>query len=374
MNHAIESTLQPFVDRGDLAGAVAMVANRDRVLDVTCVGFADVANGRPMSPDTMFWIASTTKPMTATAFFMLVDEGKVSTDDPVEKFLPEFRDMWYIDEQADDRRVIKKASRPITLHDLLTHTSGLAFLSKCEPVIDARPLRETVVAAASEPLQADTGTRYIYSNAGTNTIGRVIEVVSGMPYEQFLQARLFDPLGMSDTTFFPSAAQLDRLAKVYKTSQGGTGLEQASHDQYLSLFATTPRYAAPGGGLFSTAADVTRFAQMILRGGTVEGTPLVSRHSVRRMTSVQCRLAQDGATIQSGYHFATTSPFTAQGPSPAGTCGHGGAFGNSMTINPDADLTLVWMVQRTGTPNQGPSALQLFEQKAIEIYGPGSGE
>lgn len=346
-----------------------MVASADAVLDTQAVGYADIAAKKLMTADAMFWIASTTKPMTATAFMMLVDEGRASTGDPVETYLPEFKNMWHAAEKTDQQIVLKKASRPITLHDLLTHTSGLQFLSKSEPVIDARPLREVVVSAASAPLQADTGTAYIYSNAGSNTVGRVIEIISGLPYETFMQKRLFDPLGMIDTTFFPSPPQLARLARTYKSNEAKDGLIEWSLNQFLNPFASTPRYPAPGGGLFSTASDVIKFAQMILRGGEAGGWQLVSRNSVRRMTGVQSTLPRDGTPNTTGYHFAASAPVIEDGPCPAGTCGHGGAYSNDMSINPETGLVTAWMVQHAGWPTiEGEQPLQAFKRVAAETY------
>jgi len=341
MPTSLAAALQPFVDRQQLAGAVALVADANNVLDVTTVGYADVENKKPMPADATFWIASVSKPITAAAFMILVDEGKVSTDDELQKYLPEFANMWYIAEKSDEQQVLKKASRPIKLHDLLTHTSGLPFLSKSEPVIDARPLREVVVSVASAPLAADVGTQYGYSNAGTNTIGRVIEVVSGMPFETFLQKRLLDPLGMSETTFFPSPAQRSRLAGVYKANEAKDTLVRGSYTHFLDPFNPSPRYPAPGGGLFSTAADVTKFAQMILRGGEANGRQLISRESVRRMTSVQSELPRDGKPNKTGYFFFGESPNVENGPSPA-------SF-SPVTLN-----SYVWSLSSNGTCPVGP--------------------
>jgi len=370
MPTSLTAALQPFVDRNQLAGAVALVADANKTLDVTTVGYADVENKKPMPADAMFWIASVSKPITAAAFMMLVDEGQVATDDEVQKYLPEFANMWYVAEKSDERQLLKKASRPIKLHDLLTHTSGLPFLSKSEPVIDARPLREVVVSAASAPLQADTGTQYIYSNSGTNTIGRVIEVITGMPFETFLQKRLFDPLGMTETTFFPNPSQVARLAGVYKTNEAKDSLIRGSYTQFLAPFPATPQYAAPGGGLFSTAADTAKFAQMLLRGGEADGKQLISRESVRRMTSVQSELPRDGKPNKTGYFFSTESPYIANGPSPAGPCWHGGAFANHMRIDPDKGIVTIWMVQHQGWPTiEGPSPHETFTNTANELYG-----
>jgi CubicO group peptidase (beta-lactamase class C family) len=218
-NPAVARALQPFVDDGTLAGVVAAAANKDGLVSVDALGYADLAGKTPMRPDTLFWIASQTKVVTAAALMMLVDEGKVHIDDPVEKYLPEFRGQMLIAEHDDQHVLLKHPAQPITVRHILTHTSGLPFASPLEqPTLDLYPLSARVHSYAMLPLEFEPGSRYQYSNEGINTAGRMIEVVSGMSYEDFLQQRLFDPLGMTDTTFWPSAAQAKRLAKTYTAS------------------------------------------------------------------------------------------------------------------------------------------------------------
>jgi CubicO group peptidase (beta-lactamase class C family) len=223
----ITSALQPYVDSKSLAGAVTLVATKDRVLTLESIGFADIAGMIAMPIDAIFWIASMTKPITGAALMMLVDEGKLTLDDPIEKFLPEFKGQWVIVEQDKDRMVLGKTKRPITVRDVMNHTSGMPFASIMEkPTIDVLPLKDAVRSYALTPLNSEPGSKYVYSNAGINTGGRIIEVVSGMPYDKFLDQRLFGPLGTKDTTFWPSEAQLKRLAKTYKPGKNKTGLEE----------------------------------------------------------------------------------------------------------------------------------------------------
>ena len=222
----VASALQPFVESHSLAGAVTLVATKDKVLSVEPVGFADVAAKKPMTPDAMFWIASMSKAMTAAAFMILVDEGKVQLDDPVAKYLPEFKELWVAAEQDKDHLLLHRPAHPITPREILSHTSGLPFKSAIEqPALDQVPLRVAVLSHAIAPLLFEPGTQYKYSNAGINTAGRIIEVVSGMSYEDFMQQRLFDPLGMTDTNFWPSEEQVARLAKSYKPNEAKNDLE-----------------------------------------------------------------------------------------------------------------------------------------------------
>jgi len=333
--------LQPFVDSHTLAGAVTLVASKDAVLSLEAVGFADIAAKKPMRTDNVFWIASQSKPITATALMMLVDEGKVRVDDPVEKYLPEFRGQMVVAERDDKHVLLKKPVHPITVRNVLTHTSGLPFSSPMEqPTLDGLPLRDAVRSYAMLPLETEPDSRYQYSNAGINTAGRIIEAVSGMPYETFLQTRLFDPLGMKDTTFWPSEEQVRRLAKTYKPNAAKNGLEEMPIRQLkYPLTDRGSRYPMPAGGLFSTAIDTARFCQMILNGGALGGRRYLSEAAVRQMTSKQ---TPDGVNDSYGFGWAAGGD----------GCGHGGAYSTNMTINTKRGFVAVFMVQHAGYPGK----------------------
>src|SRR6202790_595357 len=185
-----------------------------------------------MRADSLFWIASMSKPITATALMILVDEGKVNVDDPVQKYLPAFQGQWLAVEQDKEHVLLKHPPHPITVKNILTHTSGLPATSAMEkPTLDLLPLRDAVLSYAMTPLLFEPDGKYQYANAGINTAGRIIEVVSGMPYEAFMQQRLFDPLGMKDTTFWPDVDQVKQLAKSYKPNKEGNDLEETTVTQ-----------------------------------------------------------------------------------------------------------------------------------------------
>jgi CubicO group peptidase (beta-lactamase class C family) len=353
----IAAVLQPFVDSHALAGAVTLVADRDRVLSLEAVGFADVAAGKPMRPDALFWIASQSKSITAAAFMMLVDEGKVSLDDPVEKYLPEFKDQWLSAYRDGDVQLLRKPKHPPTVRQILSHTSGMPFSSAMEvPTLDGLPLRDAVRSYAMTPLQYEPGTGSQYSNAGINTAGRIIEVVSGMPYETFLDRRLFEPLGMKDTTFWPSGGQLDRLAKSYRPNADKTDLVETKIGQLQYPLDDRKRGPMPAGGLFSTAADVGRFCQMVLRGGTFEGKRYLSEGAVKQMTSKQTPDAVKGSY---GLGWSTGG----------GHFGHGGAYSTNMTIDPRRGLITVFLVQHAGFPKDGGKSQAAFQKAAEERFG-----
>jgi CubicO group peptidase (beta-lactamase class C family) len=350
------AVLQPYIDRGEIAGAVTLVASRDGILDVGAAGFADVAAGAPMQPDTLFWIASMTKPMTATALMMLVDEGKVNVDDPVEKHLPEFKNPMVIAEADAEHVLLRAPKHPMTVGHVLSHTSGLPFGVLTEhPTRDPLPLWATVRSYAMTPLLSEPGVRYEYSNAGTNTAGRIIEVTTGMAYEDFMQTRLFDPLGMSDTTFWPDEEQVSRLAKAYEA--GGAGLKEVRISQLqYPLTDRVRRFPVPAGGLFSTAADCAKFCRMILNAGSVDGRRYVSEAAVRQMTR-----RQTAAGIKESYGFGWS--VSADG----NQCSHGGACATNMTVDTKRGLTTVFLVQLTGSDRveEARAAFQAAAEKMV---------
>ena len=350
----IAAKLQPFVDEHTMAGAVVLVATKDKVLDLEAVGYADLAQNKPMQTDDIFWIASMSKPMTATALMMLVDEGKVSVDDPVERYLPEFKGQMVIDPK-DLAKTPHPPNHPILIRNILSHTSGLPPISPVEkPTLDLLPLSEAVRAHARDALRFQPDTEYEYSNAGINTAGRIVEVVSGMPYEKFMEERLFQPLGMKDTTFWPNAEQLKRLAKSYKENAAKNGLEELNIGQlHYPLDDTKVRFPMPAGGLFSTASDVAKFGQMILNGGMFEGKRYLSEAAVHQMTS-----RQTGNNIKASYGFGWSVGDRG--------FGHGGAYKTDLHIDPRLGLVTVFMVQQgSNWPNSdGSKILPAFHAAA----------
>jgi CubicO group peptidase (beta-lactamase class C family) len=287
---------------------------------------------------------------------MLVDDGKVKLDDPVDHYLPEFKDVWLVMEQDKTRLLLGKPKHPITIRNLLSHTSGMPFKSALEePTLDRLPLAVAVRSYAMTPLQFEPGSKFLYSNAGINTAGRVIEVVSGIPYEEFLQRRLFGPLGMKDTTFRPSDEQLARLAKAYRPGANKTGLEETPITQLAYPLSDRKRQPMPAGGLFSTAQDVGRFCRMILGGGVFEAKRYLSAEAVAEMTRKQTGALKEGYGL--GWSVG------------GGTYGHGGAYATSMTIDPARGLIAVFLVQHAGFPGDGGKSQAAFLSAALERFG-----
>ena len=352
------AALQPFVDKHELAGAVALVADKGKVLSVEAVGFADVAGKQAMKTDALFWIASQSKAMTATAVMMLVDEGKIALDDPVEKYLPEFRGQMVVAEKDGQHTLLRKPSHPITIREVLSHMSGLPFKSALEePTLDSLPLAAAVRSYAMTPLQTEPGTHYQYSNAGINTAARILEVVSGMKYENFMQQRLFDPLGMKDTTFWPTDEQARRIAKSYRPDGAKTNLVEIPIGQLIyPLTDKIHRFPMPAGGLFSTAQDTALFCRMLLNGGELDGRRYLSEAAFKELTK-----RQTPTSVKESYGFGL-----AVGDD---WFGHGGAFATNMEVRPAKGLVIIWMVQHDGFPGNGAKAQGVFRDWAQERFG-----
>ncbi|HEY1171128.1 MAG TPA: serine hydrolase domain-containing protein [Verrucomicrobiae bacterium] len=360
----IPRRMQGFVDSNIISGAVTLVARNGQLAALDVVGYSDLATKKPLRADDMFWIASMTKPMTATAIMMLQDEGKLSVDDPVEKHLPEFKNQWLVDSQSKDGMVLKRPARPITLRDLLTHTSGIGDVPA--PRYNCT-LAELAMAYSQQPLRFPPGSKWQYSNPGINTLGRIVEVASGKTYAEFMQERIFNPLGMKDTTFHPTAAQVKRIAKSYKPGAGGKGLEETTVYFVQGGISDKVRTAFPAGGLFSTAEDVLKFYEMMLNGGVWKGKRLLSEAAVKQATTTQSGDIKTGFVdgMSFGFGFAVVKePQGVTGMLAKGTYGHGGAYATQSWADPEKKLIVILMLQRAGLPNGDASEMRKAFQEA----------
>lgn len=361
----ISKSLAPFVETNLISGAVTLVARQGKVVALDAIGYSDLSMRRRMAPDDLFWIASMTKPMTAVAVLMLQDEGKLSVNDPVEKHLPEFKNQWLMTERSATNLTLVRPARPIRIRDLLTHTSGLGDVSA--PRGDCS-LAELVMAYSQQPLKFPPGSKWEYCNSGINTLGRIVEVVSGKPYAKFLQERLFDPLDMDDTTFWPSRSQMKRIAKPYQAGPNGALMEGSIFFLKGPLPDRT-RTPFPAGGLFSTASDVARFYQMMLNGGVWRGKRLLSPTAVTELTRTQTGELKTGFVdgMSFGYGFAVVKePKGVTRMVSPGTFGHGGAYGTQSWADPKRDLILVLMYQWSKVPNADASPMrETFQDAAV---------
>jgi CubicO group peptidase (beta-lactamase class C family) len=365
----IKPAMQKFVDEGQIAGAVTVVGNSKGIIAQEAVGNLRLDPISAMIRDALFMIASMTKPITALALMILVDEGKVAVDDPVEKYLPEFRGQMMVVEKSAERTVLKKAPRPIAIRDLLTHTSGLAnYTDGLSDMYSKRQrtLADGVLAVSQRPLDFEPGSRWAYCNSGIDTLGRVIEVVSGQSYEDFLARRIFEPLGMHDTTFRPSNEQFGRLAGMYGIKDG----KLVSTAGALIGKGVDIRHPIPAGGLYSTGADLARFYQMCLLGGALDGKRIISSARLKEMTKTQTGKLTTGFTpgMSFGLGFGVVrEPQGVTAMLSPGSFGHGGAFGTQSWADPARDVFMILLIQRTGLPNSDASPMrQEFQRLAAD--------
>ncbi|MGZ8898969.1 MAG: serine hydrolase [Limisphaerales bacterium] len=357
----VGKAMERMVENKEIAGAVTMVVGRDGILHSETTGFADVESRRPMSPDTVFWIASMTKPITAVAIMMLQDEGKLKASDPVSKYLPEFANL-----QTPSGKPAN-----LTITQILTHTSGLGEVPR-EEAKKARTLKDLGPLWVAAKMQFEPGAKWSYCQSGINAAGRIVEVVSGMSFDEFLQQRLFDPLGMKDTTFYPSDEQGKRLVTAYEKKEGALSAVPPRDD-----FGSKDRPPQGNGGLFSTAPDYARFCQMLLNGGSFEGKRYVSEEALKFINTPQTGdmpvgFFQNDTWGNRGKNYGwglgtcvLKEPHegVAEVLSP-GTYGHGGAWGTQAWIDPVKGVAYVLMVQRSNFPNSDGSEVRREFQKA----------
>jgi len=370
---ALRTELQRFVDAKQIAGAIAVVGRKGHIASFAVVGLRDVENGKPMEVNTVFRIASMTKVATAVAVMILEDDGKLSVDDPVEKHLPEFRGQKLIKSQSEkgDTLTLGAPERAITIKDLLTHTSGMTC-SLPPGFADLygkrnRTLAEAVVGFSQQPLVSAPGTRWKYCGPAYDTLGRIIEVASGQPFQAFMDARLFRPLGMKDTTFHPTPAQRARLAIIY-----GNQNEAIARADKQGFPAENVIYPAASGGLYSTAGDYAKIAQMLADRGAFGRRRLLRAETVAKMASVHFTYAEKvGFTPGLGMGLGVQvvmKPTDVTAMLSPGSFGHGGAYGTQAWVDPKQEMYFLLMIQREAFGNGDASAIR----KTVQEIGAGA--
>lgn len=349
----IDERMREFAAAKQISGAVTLVARPGIVAHVGATGLADVASDRKMTPDTLFAIASMTKPITATAAMILVDEGKLNLDDPVSKYIPAFANAKLAGGVAP--------AREITVRDCLRHTNGLPGEQR-----NMGSLAETADKLAARELAFEPGSKWQYG-PGLSVVGRVVEVVSGQPFETFLQERIFAPLKMDETTFRPTDEQRKRLATLYRPTADKMDIEPGEHWLFEKSADISPN---PSGGLFSTAGDLARFYQMVLTGGELDGARIVSEKAIREMTTLQTGDLVTGFTPGNGWGLGFCLVREPQGVSASlspGSYGHGGAFGTQGWIDPQKQMIFVLLISRQNFGNSdGADIRGEFQRLAVE--------
>jgi len=342
------------VDAGEISGAVTLVARRGRVVHFEAHGLMDIESKRPMQKDAIFRIASMSKPITGVAVMMMLEEGKLRLSDPVSKFLPEFNDA----KVATDSGTVA-ATRDLTIRDLLTHTNGLmtgGAGSKMGPprMVEGDTLASYIPRLGAVPLDFQPGSQWAYSGyAGPDTLSRIVEIVSGMPYDVFLRKRIFEPLGMKDTFFYPPDDRRPRMVTLY--SKSSNGLVKAPNQDGFSLKS----YFSGGGGLMSTAGDYLQFAQMLLNGGILNGKRLLSPRTVELMSSNHVgdmfngKLGRPAHGMGYGLLVGIVEDGVAAGLRVSnGSFGWDGAYGTQTWIDPKEKMVTIVMIQTQVPPVQ----------------------
>ncbi|WP_395742851.1 serine hydrolase domain-containing protein [Prosthecobacter sp.] len=337
---AIHPAMEEAVKAKQAAGIVTLVMENGKVVHHDAAGMADVAKGRTMEKDALFWIASMTKSINATAVMVLVDEGKLSLDAPALQWLPELGKMKLADGSAPEK--------PITLRMLLSHTAGIAFPRRA-PSDGAISLKAYVASLLKTPLAFQPGSSYEYG-FGPTVAGRIIELASGMKYDAFLQAKIFAPLGMKDTMFNPDDAHRARIARTYKMDDETHELVPG-YNPFVTSDASVTHMVEPSGGLFSTAADMGRFYAMVANGGELDGVRVISEKSVQDMTTP---VTAGGKTLNYACGWqVNTDTQRVNSQMPAGSFGHGGAFATNGCIEPQSKIVTVYLVQNVLVPDSG---------------------
>jgi CubicO group peptidase (beta-lactamase class C family) len=365
----ISERMKSFVDRGRAAGIVTLVGHRGEIISQNAVGLQDLATQTPMQADTIFQIASMTKPITAVGIMILVEDGMLAITDPVQKYLPNFANI-QLKEAVKDKQTketeselseIKKPSRPITIHDLMTHTSGMGggYPEAFKDLFDKRDrtLAEAVEAFPQRPLEFEPGARWGYSNMGIAVLGRIIEVVSGKSYEEFIAERIFQPLGMKDSHFFVPQDKHNRIATIYRYD--GKELKKSEVD----LFRIGAKYPSPEAGLYSTAPDLFRFYQMMLNGGAFGGKRILSKASVELMTRVHTGDLKAGFSPGMGFGLGWAVVRNVEGMfrlNSIGTYGHGGLYRTYGFVDPQKELVGVILLQRLSSDGDMADEISAF--------------
>jgi len=347
----IHQMLQRRIDAHDIAGAVTLVARNGKIVHFETHGLMDIETSKPMARDAIFRLASMSKPITGTAIMMLAEEGKLRLTDPVSKFIPEFKDLKVAVPKAGSTPNAPQfytvpADREITIRDLLTHTSGLVSgpISTAEAAkLGRKPtdtLADYIPRLASVPLEFQPGSRWTYSpGAGFDTLGRIVEIVSGQTFDVFLKQRIFDPLGMKDTFFSPPEDRLSRIASNYrKTAKGLEKLPDPGPTKYFS----------GAGGLRSTADDYVLFGQMLVNGGQLNGKRLLSPRSVELMSSIFVPDTLPGRPRGEGFGLSVRVVSDAAARNTFlsnGSYGWSGAFGTHFWVAPKEKMVAIYLVQ-----------------------------
>jgi len=344
------------INTKEVAGAVAIVATRDHILDLQSLGLANIESQQYMEEDSIFWIASMSKPVTGVCVMMMVDEGKLSLDEPIAKYLPEMAGL----------KGKEGKSHTVTIRQLMNHTSGMSEIP-LPNTYAAVTLEEATKEYARLPIVFEPGSQWQYSQTGINTAARIVEVVSGMSFDRFVEERLCKPLGMVDTGFYLTKEQNERLVVAYDRTDAGELTPRPIFLLNGKMPTDRDRFPAANGGLFSTARDYARFCQMLLNEGTMDGKKILSADAVSVFSQISTKDLVTAFTPGNGWGVGCCVVREPQGASAAlspGSFGHGGAYGTQAWVDPIKGRVYILMVQRANFPNGDDSSIRKAFQAA----------
>lgn len=357
-----KDALAPFVENGQLPGAIN-VFYKDGLQENACVGYADVAAKRPITMDDVYMQCSQTKGFCGVTIAILIEEGKIALDDSVSKYLPEFKELWVHKSTSDSVKTLVRAKNALTIRMVMNHTGGFPFeISAKQGNIKGggwsggAPLRQTAAIAAACPLLFEPGTKEQYSNTGIDIGAAIVEVVTGMRWEDFLKARVLDPLGMASSSFWPTNKQLETQVEMYDCVKDAPAKHRVQNDMQQRPYNDAHVFASAGAGLWTTANDQLKFYKMLMNLGVGEnGVRILKEETVRELLAKSTRPKGMG-----GYSLGLSAP---EEDTEDAWFGHGGAWGTNCMVNWHRKELKLWAVQLCGDPRPWDAARSEAEAK-----------
>ena len=346
--HFAADALKPFVESGELPGAISVFYQNGKQ-EVACVGYADVAKKRPITLDDPYMQCSQTKGFCGVTIAILVEEGKISLDDPVSKYLPEFGTLWVKTSEKDGVRTLTKAKNTLTVRMVMNHTGGFPFELPNFHAMGGwsrrMPLRSVAATAASQPINFEPGTKVQYSNVGIDIGAAVVEVVTGKRWENFLKERVFDPLGMTSSGFWPTADQLARQIEMYDCQKGAPAKWRSDNPSMQRPYGDDRVFSSAGAGLWTTARDQLKFYKMLMNLGVGEnGVRILKEETVKAILATSTRPAD---LKDPNYSLGLRAPIA---DNENEWFGHGGAWGTNCMVNWHKKQLKLWAVQLRSGP------------------------
>lgn len=360
-----KDALMPFVQSGQLPGAIN-VFYKNGIQETTCVGYADVAAKRPITMNDVYMQCSQTKGFCGVTIAMLIEEGKISLDDPVSKYLPEFRELWVLKSNQDGVKTLVKAKNTLTIRMVMNHTGGFPF-EICAKQGNIKgggwsggaPIRQTAAIAAASPLLFEPGTKVKYSNTGIDIGAAIVEVVTGQRWEDFLKERVLIPLGMNSSSFRPTDRQLETQVEMYDCVKDAPAKYRRQNNMQQRPYNGPNVFASAGAGLWTTANDQLKFYKMLMNLGVGDnGARILKEETVRELLAKSTRPKGMG-----GYSLGLTAPEEDQENS---WFGHGGAWGTNCMVNWHRKELKLWVVLLCGKPRPWDKARAAAEKKFFQ--------